>query len=48
MLLLCRYGTQSLVTLLYVIGRTISTDSQILEVSSIDIVNYDNVEAIFM
>ncbi|KAB0374848.1 hypothetical protein FD755_013340 [Muntiacus reevesi] len=26
-----RYGTQSLVTLLYVIGRTISTDSQILE-----------------
>ncbi|XP_055292318.1 aminopeptidase Q isoform X2 [Moschus berezovskii] len=26
-----RYGTQSLVTLLYVIGRTISTDLQILE-----------------
>ncbi|XP_068822586.1 aminopeptidase Q [Capricornis sumatraensis] len=26
-----RYGTQSLVTLLYVIGRTIRTDSQILE-----------------
>ncbi|XP_036997687.2 aminopeptidase Q [Artibeus jamaicensis] len=26
-----RYGTQSLVTLMYIIGRTISTDSQIME-----------------
>ncbi|KAF7468677.1 Hypothetical predicted protein [Marmota monax] len=26
-----RYGTQSLVTLMYVIGRTISTDLQIME-----------------
>lgn len=30
-LLLCRYGTQSLVSLMYIIGRTISTDLQITE-----------------
>lgn len=33
---------------MYIIGRTISTDLQITEVSTEDIVNYnDNLEAIF-
>lgn len=46
-LLLCRYGTQSLVTLMNIIGRTISTDLQITEVSTVGILNYNgNLETI--